>query len=281
MNGENAELDFPVIDAHVHLYPDFLAKKVTPDLAGRFGNEPSFDGTIDGCVAKNAECGIAISLNLPVATKPESVYRTNRFWSEAVDLRAKDGIRSLASFHPRLEDKQGELAHIASCGFAGIKLHPEYQQFGFNDPSMDEVWSAMSDLGLVAYLHAGGERVFPGPYHSNPAEIASLQRRFPHLTIVAAHLGGFGMWDEAEALLTGTKVHLDLSHTFFWMPKEQILRMIRKHGADRILFGSDAPWQDAGKVLDEFLSLPLGHDEQKAICFDNASRLFRISCVRD
>lgn len=265
-----------MIDAHVHLYPDFLAKKVTPDLAGRFGNEPSFDGTIDGCVAKNAECGICFSLNLPVATKSESVFRTNRFWSEVVELRAKDGIRSLAAFHPLLEDKPGELEHIVACNFAGIKFHPEYQRFGFNDKLMDEVWSAMSDLGLVAYLHAGGERVFPGPYRSNPLEIARLQRRFPRLKIVAAHLGGFGMWDEAETLLAGTSTYLDLSHTFFWMSKDQIFRMICKHGAERIIFGSDAPWQDAGKVLDEFLSLPLGRDEQEAICFGNAAELFKI-----
>lgn len=276
MDGKTIQLDFPVIDAHVHLYPDFLAKRVTPDLAGRFGNTPSFDGTMDGCVAQHATCGIWASLNLPVATKPESVFRTNRFWHEAVDLRAKDGIRSLASFHPRLDDPQAELAHIVQCGFAGIKLHPEYQQFGFNDSSMDDVWAALSDLGLVAYLHAGGERVFPGPYRSNPSEIARLQRRFPRLKIVAAHLGGFGMWDQAEAVLTGTDVYLDLSHTFFWMPKEQIFRMIRKHGAGRILFGSDAPWQDAGKVLEEFLSLPLGRDEQSAICYGNAAKLFGI-----
>lgn len=277
MDGKNAKPDFPVIDAHVHLYPDFLAKKVVPDLAGRFGNEPSFDGTIDGCAAKNAECGIRAALNLPVATKPESVFRTNRFWAEAVDLRAKDGIRSLAAFHPLLADQPAELEHIVSCGFAGLKMHPEYQRFGFGDPSMDEVWAAMSDLGLVAYLHAGGERVFAGPYRSNPLEIAKLQRRFPRLKIVAAHLGGFGMWDEAEALLAGTSTYLDLSHTFFWMSKDQIFRMICKHGADRILFGSDAPWQDAGKVLEEFLTLPLGRDEQEAICFRNAAELFKIS----
>lgn len=48
MDGKTIQLDFPVIDAHVHLYPDFLAKRVTPDLAGRFGNTPSFNGTMDG-----------------------------------------------------------------------------------------------------------------------------------------------------------------------------------------------------------------------------------------
>jgi hypothetical protein len=38
--------DFPVIDAHVHLYPDSLAPKVVPILSNRFGNAPAFDGTV-------------------------------------------------------------------------------------------------------------------------------------------------------------------------------------------------------------------------------------------
>jgi hypothetical protein len=39
------QLDFPIIDAHVHLYPDALAPKVVPMLSERFGNAPAFDGT--------------------------------------------------------------------------------------------------------------------------------------------------------------------------------------------------------------------------------------------
>jgi hypothetical protein len=60
--------DFPVIDAHVHLYPDALAPNVVPMLSGRFGNTPAFDGTVAGCAANAAEAGIVLSVNLPVAT---------------------------------------------------------------------------------------------------------------------------------------------------------------------------------------------------------------------
>ena len=273
--------DFPVIDAHVHLYPDAIATKATTALAARFGNPPSFDGTIGGCVAKDAADGITASVNLPVATKPDSVPHTNRFWSAYAPRSASanqktPAVFSLASFHPLVDDKIGEIERIASLGFTGIKLHPEYQLFRFNDKAMDDAWAAMSDLGLVAYLHAGGERVFSAPFHSSPSEIALLQRRFPKLMIVAAHLGGFGMWDETESSLVGTSVNLDLSHTFFWMPHGQILRIIRSHGAERILFGTDAPWQDPGRVLEAFLELPLTERERMAICCGNAASLLRL-----
>ena len=158
-------------------------------------------------------------------------------------------------------------------GFAGIKFHPEYQNFRFNDACMDGIWAAMSENGLVAYLHAGGERVFVPPFHSTPSEILELHRRFPKLKIVAAHLGGFGMWDEVEEKLVDEDVFLDLSHTFFWMPHERIFRMIKAHGAHRILFGTDAPWQCPADILAAFLNLPLTDKEQRQICYETARHL--------
>lgn len=277
----NSHPDFPVIDTHVHLYPDAIAQKVTPSLASRFGNPPSFDGTVEGCRAKDAASGISASVNLPVATKPDSVQHTNDFWarSNAAERGKSPAVFSLACLHPQVADKGAEVERIAAAGFAGVKFHPEYQLFRFNDATMDDAWAAMAEFGLVAYLHAGGERVFRPPFHSTPTEIAELQRRFPRLKVAAAHLGGFGMWDESEATLVGSQVYLDLSHTFFWMPDEQMLRMIRNHGAERILFGTDAPWQDPGEVLEAFLKLPLSDAERERICYANARELMGLSAM--
>ena len=135
----------------------------------------------------------------------------------------------------------------------------------------------MAENNLVAYLHAGGERVFEPPFRSSPSEIRTLHRRFPALKIAAAHLGGFGMWDETEETLVGEDVVLDLSHTFFWMPHERIERIIRNHGAKRILFGTDAPWQKQSRVLSAFADLPLTESDRRAICYDNAKELFCIN----
>ena len=267
--------DFPVIDAHVHLYPDSLAPKVVPMLSGRFGNAPAFDGTVAGCAANAAEAGIVMSVNLPVATTPDHVGHTNSFWSQYAS-RGNDGDRSvisIAALHPHTTDAANEVCNIARMRFAGIKFHPEYQNFRFNDACMDDIWAAMSENGLVAYLHAGGERVFSPPFHSTPKEILELHRRFPKLKIAAAHLGGFGMWDEVEEKLVGEDVFLDLSHTFFWMPHERIFRMIKAHGAHRILFGTDAPWQCPADILAAFLNLPLTDKEQRQICCETARHL--------
>ena len=266
------ELPFDVIDTHVHLYPDKIAEKVTTALGAKFGNPPTFVATVASCEAFSAKSGIPLSINLPVATAPDQVDPINR-WARGI---RGPRVLSLAALHPDSANRAAIIGKLAEDGFRGIKFHPEYQLFRFNDPKMDEVWDAMSETGLVAYLHAGGERVFEPPFHSSPREVVELNRRFPKLKIAAAHLGGFRMWDEAERELCGADVYLDLSHALLWMPDEQLLRIVRKHGVERILFGSDAPWQDPRDVLAAFLRLPFTDEERAMILAQNARRLFRM-----
>jgi len=56
----------------------------------------------------------------------------------------------------------------------------------------------------------------------------------------------------------------------------QILRMIRKHGSHRVIFGTDAPWQEPGKILKALFALPLEHDEFRRICCENSRELFKL-----
>lgn len=262
----------PVFDFHVHLYPDPLASKAVSHLTRCFGNPPAFDGTVTGAKKKLSETGLRCALNLPVSTKPDQVDSINA-WAAANN---RGPVFSLATVHPDTPDIPAVLAAIQAAGFKGIKLHPEYQAFTLDDPRMEPVWDACADLGLFIFLHAGGERVFKPPFHSSPTTIAALLERHPRLTLVAAHLGGFQMWDESEQVLIGKNLTLDLSHTLFWMPDEQISRMIKNHGTDRIVFGTDGPWQDCGKVLEAFLKLPFSPEEQRKILWENAVRLLNL-----
>ena len=54
------------------------------------------------------------------------------------------------------------------------------------------------------------------------------------------------------------------------------MKMIEKHGADKILFGSDLPWSSAVDQRDMVLSWPLSQEEKDMILYGNARRLLGI-----
>jgi len=51
------------------------------------------------------------------------------------------------------------------------------------------------------------------------------------------------------------------------------LRIVKKHGADKILFGTDAPWSNAVTEIAHLRSLPLPAYDIDAIIGGNAKRL--------
>jgi predicted TIM-barrel fold metal-dependent hydrolase len=72
----------------------------------------------------------------------------------------------------------------------------------------------------------------------------NVVERFPRLKVIALHLGGFYMLDEAERELLGREnVFIDTT----WPPSlkeivpETLNAIISKHGAHRVCFGTDFP----------------------------------------
>ena len=55
-----------------------------------------------------------------------------------------------------------------------------------------------------------------------------------------------------------------------------MVKIIRKHGADRILFASDCPWESSGKMKEKILKLDLSDDEKEKILGENAVRLLDV-----
>jgi predicted TIM-barrel fold metal-dependent hydrolase len=57
---------------------------------------------------------------------------------------------------------------------------------------------------------------------------------------------------------------------------ERFVRMIRRFGAQRVLFGTDSPWGDPASSLAAFRALPLTEEEQSLILEKNAEKLLDI-----
>ena len=60
---------------------------------------------------------------------------------------------------------------------------------------------------------------------------------------------------------------------FDFYGKENFLKMVKLHGADKILFASDSPWSNAKAEIDTIKSLPITDEEKQLILGKNAQRL--------
>jgi predicted TIM-barrel fold metal-dependent hydrolase len=103
-----------------------------------------------------------------------------------------------------------------------------------------------------------------------------LLDRVPDLKLVAAHLGGWMMWDEVAQKLVGTPIYFDTAFIADFIDKTAARDIINAHGAGKVLFGSDAPWEDPAKTLEFLRSLSIDPEDLKKICGTNAAGLLGI-----
>lgn len=264
-----------IVDFHTHLFPDALAPRalntMQEDIRQHHGRAMAVftDGTADGLRRSMAANGIDLSIVLPVATTPKQHTTINRFAQEV----SGDGILSFAGIHPLQPDWEPVLEEIAACGFRGIKLHPEFQQFYIDSPEALRVLKKAEKLGLLVTLHTGVDACIAPPVHCTPQRLSRALRALDGSNIIAAHLGGFMMWDDVEKYLVGTPICLDTSVIGGYIPTAQYRRIVRAHGAQRILFASDSPWEDQGHALRALRRLELETREMDLILEKNAWRL--------
>lgn len=262
-----------IIDTHAHVYPPSVASRIARMVSTPEAEVSPSRVMVEGILEAQRRAGISLSVNLPVATKAEHVEGTNAF----VKTLPK-GILSFAAFHPDVPDPADALRRIKEAGFKGIKFHPEFQQFTLDEKRMLPIWEEMSALGLIAYLHAGGDRNYLPPFHTTPKSFVAFARDFPALQIVAAHMGGYMMWYESELELVGrANIYLDTSWLLCHCYGDQAVRLMRRHGVEKILFATDSPWREPIDDVRAFERLALTEEERELILHKNAERLLR-SC---
>ena len=263
-----------VIDFHTHVFPDSLAPRAIASLVEACGGAypPQTDGTYSGLIDSMDKSGVQISVLQPVITK-QSQFNTLNNFSKGL---GSERIVPFGGLFPHTDDYKRDIDYIVSLGLKGIKLHPEYQQFFINDEKMLKIYDYALNKGLILLFHAGFDPAFKPPYHSNPKAFAEIYKALGGGVIVAAHLGGQKQWDEVEEYLAGTGVYLDTSMGFKYYGKEQFERIVKKHGADKILFGSDSPWGNAHDDIKALKECNLTEAEKEQILFKNAKRILEI-----
>lgn len=267
-----------IIDFHTHAFPDALAPKTIPALAAKCRVAPVTDGTADALCEKLTRAGVDLGVVMPVVTRPGQFESVNRF---AAQLSARQGLLSFGGIHPDDETPEAHLLQIRDMGLPGVKIHPDYQGVYIDDPRYIRIAKEALRLGLLLLTHAGEDDAYPDIVRCSPDRAARFldavyDGKTPEKAqIIFAHGGGNRQLDGVLRCLAGRNVYFDLSYILADTSPDEVMSLIRAHGAERILFATDCPWGDPTAFLAYVRALPLTAEERNAILGGNAEALLR------
>ncbi len=258
-----------IIDFHTHAFPDSLAARAISHLEGEGNIKAFLDGTVGSLLGSMAASEIDCAVVCSIATKPDQ-FAPILNWSRQI---ASGTIVPLPSIHPKGPDPVGKARLVAQAGLPGIKLHPYYQDFQLDDPSLFHFFRSLEQMGLLVVCHTGFDMAFPRDRKADPVRIVRLLDKVPNLRFVSTHTGAWEDWDEVERHLLGKPVNMDISMSLENLGPQRAREMLLAHPEDRVLFGTDSPWSSQAETLRLVRALNLGAERERLMLHGNARAL--------
>ena len=256
-----------IVDFHAHIYPYKIADNATKAI-GDFYNAPMFyNGHPEQLIESGSKIGVTHYVVHSVATKPMQVESINNFILSEMEEHPE--FIGFGTIHPDYDKFEDEMNRMVTTGLHGIKIHPDFQKFHVDSPRMDAIYELATELKLPVLVHAGDIRYD----FSGPSRIKNVLQKHPHLTLIAAHFGGYTQWDDAIDYLVGENVYFDTSSSRWKLPVDKANHMIKTHGVDKFLFGSDFPMWDHEDEFERFNKLDLSGENREMVLYKNAERL--------
>ena len=278
------ELGLPgVIDVHTHFMPERVLAKVWAyfDAAGPLVGRPwpvaYRTGEVDRLEVLRG-FGVRAFTSMLYPHKPDMAVWLN---SWALDFAGRTpGCLHTATFFP----EPGAVDYVGQAIDVGARVFKAHVQVGGYDPAdplLDPVWGLLAERGVPVVAHCGSGPV-AGAF-TGPGPIGGVLARHPRLSLIVAHLGTpeysefLDLAERYPAVYLDTTMNFtDFTEGYAPFPRVELPRLAAL--GDRVLFGSDFPnipypYLDALGALGR---LGLGDDWLRAVCYDNAAKLFGI-----
>jgi predicted TIM-barrel fold metal-dependent hydrolase len=272
-----------IIDSHVHFMPESVTRKVWAyfEAAGPLiGREwpIRYAWPEPERLAHLRSMGVRAFPSLAYAHKPGMAAWLNE-WTRSFAAAHPDVIPA-ATIFPE-SDVTSYLDLALRSGTRIVKVHVQVGGFDPRDALLDAAWGMLADAAIPVVVHAGS-----GPTagaFTGPGPIGDVLARHPGLRLVMAHMG-MPEYDEFIGLAERyDQVCLDTTMCFTGFtggaeigkrvaPRLDVLR-------EKVLLGTDFPSIPYAYAhqLEVLADLGLGDDWMRAVCWDNAARLFGIS----
>ncbi|MDR1900780.1 MAG: amidohydrolase [Treponema sp.] len=255
-----------VIDCHAHIYPEKIAAKAVVSIENFYTIPMQGRGTVSDLLERGKRGGIDQFIVFSAAAVPSQVASINNYIASV--CAGHPEFIGFGTLHADIENPAEEIERLISLGLKGIKLHPDMQKFNIDCDKMMDIY-AMLEGRLPIVFHTGDYRY---PY-SHPARLARVIDAFPRLITVAAHFGGWSVYDLALEYFQNRFCYMDVSSAIPFLGYRRAEELIGIYGAERFLFGSDYPMWDPEAELQQFHKLKLQDKDKELILYHNAQRL--------
>lgn len=157
-------------------------------------------------------------------------------------------------------------------------MMPLLQEVYPDDPRCARLYEALIERKMILVAHAGRDPLDRREVFGTPKRFSRTVECYPDLRLVLAHLGGLRMWDDVRRHLlpAGGNVYFDTAYVSFYMGPEDMLEMIKDIGPERVLFGSDYPWEEPRRAAEIIKGLGLCEAEAQAVLYNNAATLLDV-----
>jgi predicted TIM-barrel fold metal-dependent hydrolase len=256
-----------IIDFHTHCFADDIVERAMGSLTKISGYVPFSDGSVEGLIQSMDISKVDMSIVQPIATKKSQTKIINDW---AMSIRS-DRVDTFGTIHHEYENWEQEIDRLYQNGVKGIKFHPDYQGFFVDDKKMYPIYEKVASLKMVALFHCGIDVAFPDVVRCTPNRLKKVLLDIKGLKVVGAHMGGHKMFDEVYDVLCGMACYI----AHYILGDEGILRIIKKHGVDKVLFASDSPWGNVGEMVEIIDRLKLTSNEKDMIFERNAKHILK------
>ncbi|MEX2031959.1 MAG: amidohydrolase family protein [Dehalococcoidia bacterium] len=181
-------------------------------------------------------------------------------------------VFGMASVNPHYGTEAAAL-EIRRCvrelGFVAVKCHTIGHALNPNGADAQVIFETALDLGVPVMVHIAS---FGIPL-SAPGHLIPLAKRYPDLTIIAAHMGAASLSGDVVWI---AEEHPNIVLETSWAMGPDIAWAVQTLGADRVMIGTDHPMNVAVEIA-KIRELPLTDEDKALVLGGTAERVFRLA----
>lgn len=255
---------FKLIDSHMHL--------------GVLPNTLYYKYNDDRVIELQRKFKVKISICSPCI----SFYNLDSQIEEIIKAQNKYGsyVYWNLVYNPKCSEKSLNIidSNKSKINFAGIKIHPVVHETRIDSKLYYPLWNYASTNNIIISSHTWSPYTDnPKQFNGNPLLLENVLKKFPKLKIILGHSGGkVNFYDEVIEFVKKYKnVYMDFSGDCIYPPV--FMKVIKKVGKGRILFGTDMPMMDIRYHITSVFVADIDDLDREDIFYNTAAKLYKFN----